>query len=255
MRRRALVALVATSIVITGACASGGPAADEGDATRLGGSGNNDKKKADGRKDVLKKAAKVGEKAEGGGSGGGTNEGESARAAGQPPPASDTSSKIVPEYARRTAIVDDPNDDAKKEGVTPAYSEIVKASIVGLGTDFRMTLTLNGNVPESTPNENTHFIVAFGLTGDKENEGYSFGAQCTPKGWQAYAGGRDDSNEFPGTFFVDGNRIEMTVPWEFIRGPRAFEWYAASNWFSQVANTTHYRVDLAPSEGLAKFPQ
>lgn len=256
MRRRALLSIVATCLVTTAACAGGGPAIDDGDATRLGGPESRGNKKGPGRKDVLKKAAKVGEKAEAPGSGGGTEEGESARAAGQPPAGSAGSSEIVPEYARRTASLDDPNDDAKKEGVTPDYGEIVKASIVGLGEDFRMTLTVAGDIPDSMPNDKTHFIVAFGITGERRSgQGYSFGAQCTTEGWQAYAGGKDDSGEFPGTFLVDGNRIEMVVPWEFVHGPRAFEWYAASNWFSQLANTTHYRVDLAPSEGLAKFPQ
>jgi hypothetical protein len=47
----------------------------------------------------------------------------------------------------------------------------------------------------------------------------------------------------------------MVVPWDFIRGPRALEWYGASNWFSQIASTTHYRVDLVPNEDLAKFPK
>lgn len=255
MRRERCAATLLACVVLLGAC-SGSPAANTGDRSRLGDTNSGKTAKKDGSsKKVLKRAAKIGEKAEAAGAGGDTSVGTSAKAAGQPP-AGSTTSEINPAYARRTASVDDPNDDATKEGITPAYAEIVKASIVGLGEDFRMTLTLDGQVPDKMPNDKTHMIIAFGITGTEENEGYSFGAQATEEGWSAYAGGKDDANsQFPGTFFVKGNSIEMTVPWDYINGPRAFEWYSASNWFSQIANQTHYRVDLAPSDGLAKFPQ
>jgi hypothetical protein len=237
------------------AACSSSPTPGAGDRTRLGDGTRSGAGKAGSSKGVLKKAKKVAERAEQKGEGGSVSEGTSAKAAGQPPAAS-TESQINPAFARRTAVVDDPNDDATKDGITPAYAEIVKASIVGLGEDFRMTLTLADAVPDRMPNDKTHMIVAFGITGTEESEGYSFGAQATQEGWTAYAGGRDDGNgEFPGTFFIKGNAIELTVPWDYIAGPRAFEWYAASNWFSQLANQTHYRVDLAPSDGLAKFPQ
>lgn len=248
---------VATMTVLTlfiAACSSGAP--EGGERTRLGGDSQQARTGSGKKKAVLEKAAKVGEKAEAAGKGGGTGEGTSAKAAGQPPEGSTTSSEINPAFARRTSIVEDANNDAKKDGVTPSYAEVTQASIIGLGEDFKLTATFAGDLPSAMPNDQTHMIVAFGITGGNEDEGYSFGAQCTPDGWTPYAGGKDDSsNEFPGTFTITGNQIEMVIPWDYIRGPRAFEWYAASNWFSQVANTTHYKVDLAPNEGLAKFPK
>jgi hypothetical protein len=244
-------------VVALAACSSDAPD-QSGDRTRLGGQqGSGAQSKGGGKepKGVLKKAAKVGEKAGASGSDSGGTATSGSKAAGQPPSEA-TSSEINPAFARRVASQDDPRDDAQKEGITPSYAEIIKASIVGLGEDFKMTLTLDGQLPDRMPNDKTHMIVAFGITGTEENEGYSFGAQCTENGWNAYAGGRDDSNgEFPGTFFARGNTVEMTVPWAYINGPRAFEWYAASNWFAQIANQTHYRVDLSPNGGLAKFPQ
>jgi hypothetical protein len=248
------LAIGTCAVLLTG-CSST-PTPGSGDRSRLGdqNSANNAGKGGKSKKEVLDKAAQIGKKA-GSGSSSSGNDTTGSKAAGRPPSAV-TSSEINPAYARRTATVDDPNNDAQKEGITPSYAEIVKASIIGLGEDFRMTLTLDGDVPEQMPNEKTHMIIAFGMTGSSESEGYSFGAQCNESGWSAYAGGKDDGNgEFPGTFEVENNTIVMTVPWDYIEGPRAFEWYSAANWFSQVASTTHYRVDLAPSEGLAKFPQ
>lgn len=251
MTRRPLAVLVAMVLMVP-ACSGSAPPPG-GDRTRLGGGSEeptSEKKKA------RKKAAQIGEKAEGPGKGGGTGEGASAKVAGEPPDSGTASSEINPAFARRSSIVDDSDSDAKKEGVTPSYAEATRASIIGLGENFKLTLTVAGDLPSAMPNDQTHMIIAFGITGSSQDEGYSFGAQCTPEGWQPYAGGKDDSaEEFPGTLEVSGNKIEMVVPWDYIRGPRALEWYAASNWFSQIAGTTHYRVDLVPNEGLAKFPK
>lgn len=250
---RKLVAGTVVAALVFAACSST-PPTESGDRSRLGGQ---DAANQEGRgkksQKVLEKAERIAEKAaEGKGSG---SIGSGSKAAGRPPSGA-TTSQVNPAFARRTATIDDPRDDSTKEGITPSYAEIVKASIVGLGEDFRMTLTLDGEPPDRMPNDKTHMIIAFGITGTENNGGYSFGAQSTEEGWNAYAGGRDDGKgEFPGTFFVEGNTIEMTVPWDYIEGPRAFEWYSASNWFSQLANQTHYRVDLAPSDGLTKFPQ
>ena len=250
---RKLTAIAVVMVLVFSACSST-PDTAEGDRSRLGGS-NRDNLSGKGKrsKKIQEKAERIAKQAEAEEKG--LDPGDEEKAGGKPP-SSATTSQINPEFARRTATVDDPKDDSTKDGITPAYAEILKASIVGLGEDFRMTLTLDGAPPERMPNDKTHMIIAFGITGTEENEGYSFGAQCTEEGWTAYAGGRDDGKgEFPGTFIINGNSIEMTVPWDYIRGPRAFEWYSASNWFSQLANQTHYRVDLAPSDGLAKFPQ
>jgi hypothetical protein len=238
-------------VLVIPAC-SGGTTPPGGDRTRLGGSEEPNSKN---KKEVRKKAAQIGERAEASGKGGGTGEGTSAKVAGEPPDNPTFSSEINPAFARRTAVVDDSASDSKREGITPSYAEATRASIIGLGEDFKLTMTFAGDVPSAMPNDKTHMIVAFGITGSNEEEGYSFGAQCTTEGWQAYAGGKDDTSEFPGTLEVSGNTIVMVVPWDYIRGPRAFEWYAASNWFSQVANVTNYRVDLVPNEGLSKFPK
>ena len=242
--------LVAIALTL-GACSGGpGPQA-EGERSRLG--GDDDAVGGGKNKKVIEKAERIGERIEGRFKGGGPGEGKSARVGGEPPRGS-TSSVIVPEYARRSASVDDDNNDGKKEGITPAYAEITRASVTGLGKNFRLRLTFDGDVPHEMPNDKTHMVIAFGITGPGNEEGYSFGAQATNDGWNAYAGGKDDSGRFPGEFFIRGNQIDLIAPWTYIQGPRAFEWYATSSWFSQLANTTHYKVDLAPNEGLAKFP-
>ncbi|MGH2756618.1 MAG: hypothetical protein ACRDI3_02385 [Actinomycetota bacterium] len=247
MRR---IALLLAALVVAAAC--GGSADDVGSRSRLGGKDGAQAAKGKGKpKDALARAKKVAKEA---GVGGSAVAGVHKTTEEDPSVTAGVSDEIDPSLAHASASLDDPPNDATKEGITPGYAEVVHASIVGLGKDFRMTLRLNGQVPETMPNDKTHWIIAFGITGREEDEGYSFGAQCTPKGWEAYAGGKDDSSRFPGTFIIRGDEIIMTVPWTYIEGPREFNWYAASNWFAQLANTTHYSVDLVPNKDLAKFP-
>jgi hypothetical protein len=245
-----LLAIAAVTLLL-GGCSS--PAAtDTGARSRLGPGEGSEAKKTDGKpKGALKKAERIAKKA---GLPGAPAQGGSKAVGAAPGGGGGTSSEIDPSLARRTAIVDDASSDATKEGITPDFAEIVRATIQGIGEDFRMILRVNGSVPDDVPDDKTHWIIAFGITGANENEGYSFGAQLTQEGWQAYAGGAEGNEGFPGTFLTEGDEIIMTVPWSYIRGPREFEWYAASNWFRSLANQTHYSVDLAPNEDLAKFP-
>lgn len=243
---------LATTLALLGACSS--PAGtDVGARSRLGPKEGSEAQETDGKpKAALKKAERIAKKA--GVPGAPAKAGSRGSGAAPGGGSGSTSSVIDPSLARRSATVEDGASDATKQGLTPDFAEIIRATIQGIGKDFRMIMRVNGTVPDSVPDDKTHWIIAFGITGTEENEGYSFGAQLTQEGWQAYAGGAEGGEGFPGTFVTEGNEIIMTVPWDYIRGPRKFEWYAASNWFRSLANQTHYSVDLAPNKDLAKFP-
>lgn len=249
---RRFLAIIAVGSLL-GACSSP-DVTDVGARSRLGSAEGSEAKETGKRpKAALKKAERIAQKA--GVPGAPAQDGSFGAGEAPGDGGSATSSEIDPSLARRSAIVEDGASDATKEGLTPDFAEIIRATIQGIGDDFRMILRVNGTVPDSVPDDKTHWIIAFGITGAEENEGYSFGAQLTQKGWQAYAGGAEKGDGgFPGTFLTEGNEIIMTVPWSYIEGPREFEWYAASNWFRSLANQTHYSVDLAPNEDLAKFP-
>lgn len=248
-----LLAIIAIGTLLA-ACSSP-DATDVGARSRLGSAEGSEAKETGKKpKAALKKAERIAKKA---GVPGSAAQGDSSAVGGAPGGGGggEISSEIDPSLARRSAVVEDAASDATKQGLTPDFAEIIRATIQGIGEDFRMILRVNGTVPDSVPDDKTHWIIAFGITGAEENEGYSFGAQLTQEGWQAYAGGAEGGDGgFPGTLVTEGNEIIMTVPWTYIRGPREFEWYAASNWFRSLANQTHYSVDLAPNEDLAKFP-
>ena len=104
------------------------------------------------------------------------------------------------------------------------------------------------------PDKNTFMVVGFALSGETEDDdGYAFGVQGTSGGWEPYAGRQKEAAEFPGAFLVGGNSVQMVIPWKFIGGPRPFEWYANSSWFTHTAGVTSYLFDVIPDSG-GRYP-
>lgn len=163
------------------------------------------------------------------------------------------SSGIDPSLARKSAHAEDSPSDARKEGVTPAYTEATAASIEGLGKNVRFTMTFGGDVPNSV-SKDQYMVMAFGVTGREEGEGFAVGATCDENGWNPYAGTKGDNRKFPGRFRINGNQIVIELPWTYIRGPRAFEWYASTGWYGKIANQTHWSFDAVPNEKAGRFP-
>ncbi|MGI8774213.1 MAG: hypothetical protein ACR2KQ_04235 [Actinomycetota bacterium] len=160
-----------------------------------------------------------------------------------------------PEYARKSARYEEPRPDGKKEGITPDYAEIIALDIQGLGEDVRITFEFAGNVPQKLPTPDTYMVIGFGISGTRKgDQGYALGAQGSNKGWTAYAGSKSETQGFPGTLLIKGNKIEMTIPWSFIEGPRPFEWQGSTSWFQNIGGTTSYLFDMIPNEGAGRFP-
>lgn len=160
---------------------------------------------------------------------------------------------IDPSLARASAGTEDPPNDAKKEGLTPPFTEAVGAGVQGLGKKVRFTITFAGDVPQRlSPGE--YMVMAFGITGRKEGEGFALGAVGDPEGWVPYAGAEKKSEEFPGTFQISGSDVTFVLPWSYVKGPRAFEWYASSGWYGQVANQMRWSFDGVPNDRAAEFP-
>ncbi|MDP9067104.1 MAG: hypothetical protein M3N53_01995 [Actinomycetota bacterium] len=264
---RSLIALCAAVALVAAACSSSPPAPPEqGDGTRLG-QKDDDKKKGPAGKKPGRAAGK-----KGGGSGKGTEAGGPASGNGggggvaAPPPAAGGQgaptgfasdgppSPVDPTLARRSSFVDEPEPDAKKEGaIVPDYAELLRAGVQGLGEEFEMRLTFNGDVPEQTPDKNTIMVIGFGISAGGDDT-YGFTAQGNQDGWKAYAGAKDGARKLPGQFLIDGDTIIMRVPWSTINGPREFKWQVNSTWFRSVASTTHYAFDQCPNGEAAQFP-
>lgn len=244
---RRIVALLVVAL-LTAACSSGG-VSDQGDRSRTGQKGAAEK-------------AKGGKKGTGSKNGGVQDEIDAAAdpdsAAGEEAPSDfggkdAPSSGIDPSLARASAGLDDAPDDAKHQGLTPKYTEALQATIQGLGQDVRITMRFADNVP-SHVQKGQYMVVAVGITGRTKEDGIALGATADEKGWHPYAGGKDQRQEFPGRFEIQGTEIVMTIPWSFVNGPRAFEWYASTGWYGMVANQTHWSFDSIPNDQAGKFP-
>ena len=156
--------------------------------------------------------------------------------------------------ARASIAVSDSGSDAKKQGLSPEYTEATGAAIQGLGNNVRFVMSFSGNVPTAVQ-KGQYMVMAFGITGRNDDEGFAIGATCDENGWKPYAGTKGDSQKFPGTFDVTGSEIVMELPWSFIKGPRAFEWYASTGWYGKVANQTHWSFDSVPNGKAGDFPR
>jgi hypothetical protein len=256
MRRMVALALIA---VVMAACSSN-ELAEQGDRSRAGdknkqpqavagsdGGKSNSKQgsrdAAGSKNDIEDAQDAIGE--QGGGSGG--------EAPADFGGADAPSSGIDPSLARASGEVADPATDAKSQGLNPRYTEITGASVQGLGKNVLFTVTFGGSVPETFPKEE-YMVVALGITGRSDDDGFSVGAVANDKGWETYGGTRGENGKLPGRFDISGNEMTFEVPWSFVKGPRAFEWYASSGWYGQVANQTHWSFDGAPNDRAAEFP-
>jgi hypothetical protein len=249
-------ALLFTFALVVAACSSQptNPGA-EGDGSRLGGSKSSGK---DGKKDGKGDNSSSGANGQGQGNG---SDGDGSRdplATPSPPPGGafvshGPPSPVDPSLARKSAVVEEPQPDGEKEGLAPGYSEVMVASIDGLGDDVRFTLKFNGQVPDKMEDDKTYMVIGWAMSmGDEEN--YAFSARGSQEGWETFAAKRNEAPKFPGSFEIQGDSIVIQVPWTFLDGPRAFNWYASSSWFKSLAGTTHYLFDSVPNEEAGSFP-
>lgn len=157
-------------------------------------------------------------------------------------------------YSKLSANVGEPQPDGEKSGSPPDYAEAKAVSVKGMGKQFRVTITFFGQVPPKMSSRDTYMVISYGMSGKNGgDDDYGFGARASEEGWLAYAGSRGSASQFPGTFFVRGNTIEMNIPWSFVGGPRAFQWYASSSWFETRDEQTSYLFDPIPN-GRSRYP-
>ena len=249
MRDRSIAMATALAIAVAG-CS---PSTEQGERSRLGTKGDKKAAQQDKKKKDKKSAAAVAEgnvdEAVTDGSAPGVSE-AAAPSLGD----SDTPrSGIDPSLADASSRVEEPGSDAKKSGLPPSYAELLSAEIKGIGDDFRLTLTFDGDIPERLP-EDTFMVMGLGVTGREEDEGFAFGVNGDSKSWRPYSGAKGRGSEFPGTFEISGNQVIMVLPWSTVEGPRRFEWYANASWFAQVAGQSRYSFDPLPNKKAATFP-
>jgi hypothetical protein len=256
MRRSGIVAVMLAAVMVLAACSSDSPtAADGNERTGADGKGRRSER-TDGAEPGA--GGKEDEKDKGRGSEKDENEDEELPGSDLPgsedPPELRVRGEGGPSFARLSASAEEPEPDSEREGpLVPDYSEATRLAVKGLGDKIRFTWTFADDVPQQMPNGNTVMVLGLGISGEKRNDGYALGAQGSTEGWHAYAGYKNETRRFPGTFFVRGDTIEMTVRWKALGGPRPFDWFASANWFSQTGDVTSYSFDEIPN-GKGTYP-
>lgn len=150
----------------------------------------------------------------------------------------------VTPLGNKSVRVKDRVSDAKKQGKAPGYADITLAAIEDLGKDVRLVITMHEAVPQKMPDETTHMIVSWNISGDKKHQTRGFSLQGTSKGWSVDAGGNEGSVRYPGTYAVTGNQLELKFPWSFLDGRRtSFQWSASSFWSASAGTKPSSSVD------------
>lgn len=159
-----------------------------------------------------------------------------------------------PGYEGPTSEVEDSPSDRESFGGTPAYTDIVAASIAEIPKGIRLSLRFAQPLPGHMPDDDSMFLGGFDVGSDSES-GFSVVAISTVQGWDASFKNKASKKEFAGRFHVTGNRIEFTTSWSSIGGRRSFEWRAYGTLIEIIGQSAQRArsTDLAPNEGTAFF--
>ena len=153
--------------------------------------------------------------------------------------------ELTPGLAR--SRVKDAVGDTEDSGQSPAYIDIVRASIEDRGTTVRLRMLFAGSVPERMSGDDTHVIIEFRL--ERRGDETSISASADDQGWSPARNGR----RYPGTFDVQDRSIVFVVPWRALGGRGALRWTANSSWTRSVLLSTDYGFDAAPNERSKHF--
>lgn len=173
--------------------------------------------------------------------------GPSATAAPSTPTGSAAPFRRVGETADRT------NDT---EGSGPPYADLVAVTIDDDGTNARVTVAFDGNVPARLPADETMGVgVDFFRSATQIESDYQLFADGQPEGWFAYLqtpGGK--FVKYPGRFGVGGNRIEFVVPWSALGSPASGLFTAFADWTRDGGTLNNpFSEDHVPNLGKASF--
>ncbi|MGH2753698.1 MAG: hypothetical protein ACRDLB_04630 [Actinomycetota bacterium] len=145
----------------------------------------------------------------------------------------------------------DPPDDAQVTGTVPDFVDILEGSVVGSADGLTLTLVMSGDVPETMPDDTTHTIVAWNLAAARKAPTVGITAQVGEEGWTVSAAVDNEPADWPGELSIEGNAIELSLPWGFVSKPHAFDWSAATTYYATSSGETSGAADNIPE---ARFP-
>lgn len=146
-------------------------------------------------------------------------------------------------------------DKARDPGAgVPGYGDLVAVTVEDDGTNARVTVTMNADVPLRLSAEETMGVgVDFFRSAAQVESDYQLFADGEPDGWYAYLQGPKGFVKYPGTFGVGGRRLVFTVPWSALGAPRAGRFSAFADWTRTAIPSNQFGEDHAPDLGTAAF--
>lgn len=163
---------------------------------------------------------------------------------------------------RPSSVVQDPKGDWETQVSPASYFDIKQAKVDLVGTSFferthmRVSMVLDGKIPEMPSEQYLAYVWSFDLDGDGEfNTPGDVNARVAWDGdpahgvyfgWHAYLDGVD----FAGilfTFNINGNTVTFTFPLSYIGNPTSFNWLGTSIRYDGGYNGDHTSIATWPS--------
>ncbi len=130
---------------------------------------------------------------------------------------------------RSLATQSDPGGDAGLD--TPPYADLRSVTLAANGTDLRVTVTVDGALPDRTDDGETIGIGVDLYPPQRQRESdYQLFVDGEPDGWFAYLDTPRGFVRYPGTFGLGSSRLVFTVPLSSVGSPRTGRFSAFVDW-------------------------
>lgn len=152
------------------------------------------------------------------------------------------------------ATLSDPPNDIGLDG--PPDADLRLITLADNGTSLRVTVTLNGTLPQKTAADETFGIgVDLYRRGTARESDYQLFADGEPDGWYAYLDTPRGFVKYPGTFGLGGSEIVFTVPWSSVGQLSEGRFSGFVDWTRRSSGLTGNKAsnDYAPTVGTKDY--
>lgn len=160
----------------------------------------------------------------------------------------------APTLASGFASRPDPAGDGDREGETPGYADLRRATVQGRGAAARFTVTVDGPIPAAGTGDGTYMTASFRLRMQRGRE-HQIYVTGDKHGWKPDL---DNRGHFPGRFSIAGDRFIFELPWSELGGPSRFTWLTRSSWTrssSGPLDQIDFAFDQVPEYEDASYPE
>ncbi|MCA1832998.1 MAG: hypothetical protein ABR548_09205 [Actinomycetota bacterium] len=136
----------------------------------------------------------------------------------------------------------------------PAYADLIEVTVESDGTNARVTVTMNGDVPSPMPSGEEMAIGVDIFRTENQREGdYQLYGSGDQNGWVAFLDTPRGFVKYPGTFQIGGPALVFTVPWFSLGSLRSAYARVFMDWDRNGVVLNDVGEDHAPDGGTFRY--